>query len=103
MSKCKGCGEEEANFHTINCPESTLTEKQKDVIKIAFTKIRKDLHHIKVTLKDGKVIEGELFQVDVIEKWLDFTESKHPILFEDCASIVNEMGQDLLNHWSPKN
>ena len=50
-------------------------------------------------MKDGTVIEDELFQVDVIEQYLVLTEHPHPIAFDSCASVVGQTGNDLLAKW----
>ncbi len=54
---------------------------------------------VTVTLKNGTVITDELFQVDTVEKWLDLTSYSNPIAFEDCASVVDASGKDMLKDW----
>ena len=56
-------------------------------------------HRVKVTLKDGTVIEDDLFQVDTLEQWLILTERPQPILFYSCASVMDQTENDLLKKW----
>ncbi len=56
---------------------------------------------VTVTLRNGTVVTDELFQVDAVGKWLDLTNrSDGPFSFDECVSVVDTSGKDLLKEWS---
>lgn len=59
----------------------------------------KSLSSVTVTLKSGRVITDDIYQLDLIEGWLDLTSEPDPISFEDCASVVDASGKDMLAEW----
>lgn len=55
---------------------------------------------VKVTLKNGKVLEDELFDVDLVEEFLSLTTIDRTVGFDECKSVVDvATGKDMLANW----
>lgn len=56
---------------------------------------------ISVTFNDGKVVRGELVQVDIANEWFDLiTDSLYTIRFSSCKWVTYRKGRiNLLSKW----